>query len=703
MRSALVLLVLISIVGCAGTRSDPVTTIDIQDANSTIQSMGSQYAVWADGRLSWNFDSEALDFLPSRTSDYFINVWYLLQPPHCMDCVKLHIDFHDPVNKIMAVLVTLKNPTGLTGSFVRGTVHIPDGNSVEFVDPDAWWHSNLQPDTEMPDPFLGFATTNIDYEFPPYSEQSQLYVFAYENLADFSDLSYRVITRYPLNPSEVLRLENPSWIGQLTKQGGFLTLRIEMEEAPLAPDVTMQSRIAFGDDEFFDWHDMRNEEQFTYIDWFPGEATSADSATIWVRALMEGIEQDYMAYRLEFSLDDVTPQETRHFPTVGNAPSVFVDQLTTQMTPQQMDFMATNCVGSQKLVKSLADSMREYNQQFIILQYHLAFGAGDISNIHGNDWINNWYFETAQEDFFEHRSWSTQPQERVLQQDWNWYLCDPTGDWTNYFIGNCLDRMAPLGDQFDGVFADSASQPWNTDPAKWWEGSDDPHDMFTYWTPRTQEFFDRVTDAFHTLPTSCYLIPNAGSYVTTISDITYYQCDGVMIEGFAHWGPDNYFTEADWRLQMNRVRDLAVMDKIILCQTDVAVDNTLDRSFVLGSYMLLKDNFTYLNMLGPWSLQPQWWPEYHWNPGASVEDWNEIDEIQDAGGCYVRHFDNGIIIVNPSDEPRYYTTDKMYSHTMYGEGGILPEDGVPTGIATGPIVEAGEQEIVPHSAWMGVG
>ena len=119
--------------------------------------------------------------------------------------------------------------------------------------------------------------------------------------------------------------------------------------------------------------------------------------------------------------------------------------------------------------------------------------------------------------------------------------------------------------------------------------------------------------------------------------------------------------------------------------------------------MLAKDNYTYLNMLGPWGLEPQWWPEYSFDPGPAVEDWTTIDELQDSGGCYVRHFDNGIAIVNPSDETRYYTTTKAYSHTMYAAGGLLPEDGVPTGVATGPIVGAGEQELPPHSCWLGVG
>jgi hypothetical protein len=659
------------------------------------------YMVWTEGNLAWDDTADTLVFVPMRTPEAHFNVWNMLNPPKCSNCMKLTVVFHNKPAKLISVQVELRNPTGLTGYVVRGVVDAPAGSGIELLDPDGWWHMSSQLDTADPVPFDCFVT-DAEFSFGPGETHSSIFEFSYDTLEGFKQCSYAIVVRYPKDPGEVY-LADPQIKGSLTKHGGFITGRIQFSPLDTPPAITVQRRIDFSGETPGQWVDMRKETDKPYVSWVPGHATTADSAEVWMRALMEGCDGNYMAQRTNLEIEDVVPQPNRTFPIVGNSPSVFVDQLTTQMTPEQMDFMANNAVGSQKLVKSLADQMRSYNADFIVVQYHLAFGAGDILNIYGNDWISNWTFENAQEDFFEHRSWSTQPNQRVLQQDWNWYLTDPTSEWALYFIGNTLDRMDPLGDQFDGVFADSASQPWNTDPAKWWEGSDDPHDMFVYWTPKTQSFFDTVAFAYHTLPTYYYLIPNAGSYVTTISDITYNQCDGVMIEGFSHWGAGSYFDEIDWVLQQNRIRALAVQDKIILCQTDVDVDNTVDRLFVLGSYMLAKDNYTYLNMLGPWGLEPQWWPEYSWDPGPSVEDWATIDELQDPGGCYVRHFDNGIVIVNPSDETRYYTTTKSYSHTMYAAGGLLPEDGEPTGVATGPIVDPGEQELPPHSCWLGVG
>jgi len=695
MRVFILLLALISL-SCAG--GQPIESSPAIPDNAE---HGPQYQLWLAGQFAWDEAQGTLVFVPARAIEGHYDVWPMLNPPDCYDCVTVNVTYHDPTSKTLIADVTLKNPTPLAGWFVRGLV-IPDaGTALQLLGPDGWWHPADFGDDTPPAPFMIFAKNKPDWKFGPAEAHAATYTFRYGKLSDFNKCSYRVIVRFPKNPGEVTLIGNPQIHGGFTTSGGFISLRVDITKDDTAPDVSITARKAV-EGPPGPWVNMRLESGETYLAWFPGEATVASEAQIWVAAKMAGNDNG-LAYRFDVVVQDVTPTPSRIFPPVTEGCKVFVDQLAYGMTPQQKEFMATHCVGSQKLVKTLADSLRVYNPDFIVIQYHLAFGEGDISNIYGNDWISNWAFVNAQEDFFEHRSWSSQINQRVLQKDWSWYLTDPASDWVMYFIGNTIERMDPLGDQFDGVFADSASQPWNTDPAKWWEGSDDPHDMFTYWTPKTQYFFDTVAQAYHTLPTKYYLIPNAGSYVTTISDITYYQCDGIMIEGFTHWDPWSYFDEVDWRLQINRARDLAIQDKIILCQTSVDVDETVDRGFVLGTYMLLQDDYTYLNMCGPWGLDPQWWPEYTWDPGPAIEEWTNIDDLQDSGGCYVRHFENGIVIVNPSDETRYYTTTKSYSHTMYAGGGLLPEDGVPTGIATGPIIDPGVQEILPHSAWLGIG
>lgn len=687
-------------IGC--TTIHPVLTSpdpDLSQPKSPDENTGPVYQVVLDGELTWDFDDNTVNFIPDRDPDFFLDVWDFLL---ATGGISLQILDHDLVNHILTVDVQLTNPTDVSVYFLRTMLVPAAGKNLGLIDADGWWHASDMLPNQEPVPFMAYGKSVPNHEFAGHYTGSAIFQIQYNDSTDFEGSRIRSICRFPFEPGEVTDIQFSMGQNNLTKLGGFYTLWVNIDMEGITDAEISPTAFLVIDDTIEAQTILRKTPSNEYTGGLIGVPTSADEARIWVRAEMDGVE-DYFAYPIDVPIADVTPTPSREFPPVGDGVSVFVDQLTGGMTEAQIEFMATHCVGSQKLYKILADKMRAYNDDFIIVQYHLAFGEGDISNLVGNDWISNWEFTGAQEDYYEHRSWSTQPNQRVLQVDWNWYLTDPTSDWLIYFIANTLYRMAPIGDQFDGVFADSASQPWNTDPAKWWEGSDDPHDMFTYWTPKTQHFFDTVANVYHTCPTYYYLIPNAGSYVTTISDITYFQCDGVMIEGFCHWGPGSYFTEVDWRLQMNRMKSLASQDKIILCQTGVDPFNMNDRAFVLGTYMLLKDNYTYLNMLGPWGLEPQWWPEYHHNIGPAIDDWVDISELQDSGGCYVRNFENGIIIVNPSDETRCFTTTKMYSHTMYGAGGLLPEDGNPTGVATGPIEEPGEKELPPHSAWFGAG
>ena len=693
-----VIIVLTSIlIGCAGLQ--PVIPSSSLTGTDSGPDQVPQYLTVIDSALVWDFENGTVEIVPDRDPDMYFDVWDFLL---ATGGIQMQILDHDTTNHILTVNVQITNPTNLSVYFLRTMLVPAIGKNLDLIDPDGWWHAADMPFNKEPVPFMAYAKSVPDLEFAGHFTDSATFTIQYSDLSDFAGSRIRAICRYPLEPGEVMGIQLNSEQNNLTRLGGFYTLWAELDLDGLDESQVSPTIVFVVDNSVISESILRATPEGEYIGAFPGVETTSYEAQVWIKASMAGIA-DYSACRIDVPIADVTPTPSREFPPVGDGISVFVDQLAYGMTEAQKEFMATHCVGSQKLVKVLADSMRVYNEDFIVVQYHLAFGEGDISNIVGNDWISNWAFTGAQEDYYEHRSWSTQPNYRVLQQDWDWYLTDPTSDWVLYFIANTLYRMAPLGDQFDGVFADSASQPWNTDPSKWWEGSDDPHDMFTYWTPKTQYFFDTVAHAYHTCPIFYYLIPNAGSYVTTISDITYFQCDGVMIEGFCHWGPDSYFTEVDWRLQMNRMKALASEDKIILCQTGVDVENTTDRAFVLGTYMLLKDDYTYLNILGPWGLEPQWWPEYSFNIGAAIDNWADVSELQDTGGCYVRNFENGIVIVNPSDETRFFTTTKSYSHTMFGSGGLLPDDGIPTGVATGPIEEAGPKELPPHSTWLGAG
>jgi hypothetical protein len=371
--------------------------------------------------------------------------------------------------------------------------------------------------------------------------------------------------------------------------------------------------------------------------------------------------------------------QRRALPDTSHWTRVFADQLdVAAMTPAQLEFCATRMVGTQKIVKRRANELRAYNPDFLVLGYHLGVGAGDIGNACGNDWDADadWPYVERHEDWLHHMPGSPQPALRVLQQDWGWFVTDPDSAWQQYLGANLLQLMGE--DHYDGWFIDSCSQPWNTDPAQWWEGGD----MFAFWTPQLSAMLGSVNSAADAHPLQPYIIPNAGSYVTTVSDITYYGCDGIMIEGHAHWAPASYYSPADWKLQHDRILAHQAAGLLTILQTDIDLAQTSDRQFVYGSYLLVRGPLTYINWLGQGQSNGigQWYPEWDFTPGGPVDgDPPNMDALRQPSGLYLREFDNGMVVVNPTSSAILYSPDKSYEQLQPSGGGNIDAGGLPTG------------------------
>lgn len=415
---------------------------------------------------------------------------------------------------------------------------------------------------------------------------------------------------------------------------------------------------------------------------------------------------------LGFKLDWGSMRATRRpLPETSAQTRVFADQLlASSMTPEQIAWCANNLAGTQKIFKSDAQQFRDINPGFIVLGYHLGVGAGEIGNVCGNEWDANadWAYAGQHENWFLHIAGSAQPGERVLQQDWNWFVADPQSEWGSYLGANLLQMLGE--DHFDGWFVDSCSQPWNTDPAQWWPSGEE---MFPFWTPRLNATLRTINLLAKAHPLQPYIIPNAGAYITTASDIKYYgadwACDGIMIEGHAHNAPGDYFTEADWALQHNRILDHQRHSLATILQTNIFTPDTQDRLFVYGSYLLVRDAHTYINWLGDdgmdtiWPQIGQWYPEFDRDaelgappepPAATVED------MLTPEGLYRRQLGQGFVLVNAGTADKTYSPGwHMLKLTVTG-GGNIAADGTPQGSHTWEVFgQDAEPEPVPaHSA-----
>ena len=384
----------------------------------------------------------------------------------------------------------------------------------------------------------------------------------------------------------------------------------------------------------------------------------------------------------------------RAWPDTTTGIHVFNDQLPAGMSDDLVRFCATHYAGTQKMTRGEADRLRAFNPEFLILHYRLGLGlgyreiAGDcqpdgewLRVIEGDDWVQEWPGDAnVPEAWLFH--WPPVGGPRVLNCDWGWYLAelDDPG-WRAYWHGEVLRQLE--ANDGDGVFMDSLSVPS-------YLGADRyaPH------LPAVDAGFEsgwarRIADWLAWLQGQAvggyHLVPNVGSWITTRETTDYAAADGVMVEGFALEADASPYARDDWRLQMDRVLAAVRRGQALLAQTYVS--SWPDRAFALGSYLLVKGSRSFLNL--ETGFEPEWWPEYGIPIGAPlaapVESVEELDP--DGDGVLRRDFDNGVVLVNPSNPwdgtavTRTIDLGGAFYLAQASGGGAVAADGTPAGFS----------------------
>ncbi len=408
----------------------------------------------------------------------------------------------------------------------------------------------------------------------------------------------------------------------------------------------------------------------------------------------------------------------RTFPDTTDSIAVFVDQLNTSaMTPAQIEFAATNYVGTQKQLPGEIDKLRAYNPDFLMIQYRLGVRQSTPPFIHNGTWSSDWNTVNANDDWFVRTNDSNQ---RVYQRVGNVreYVMDISGringnltnGWKEYWVDTVIADID--ASRADGVFADSTHLPYSV-PSNLWNSpiGRPPH---TRYIDDMETFYDYVypkLDEAHK-----YFIPNIGALVTTVDTTNGYYEDvhGAMVEGFGVRydlnGPYAAYSEDDWRMQSNRILRLIGNDKIYIAETDESLAGPSDiksRLWYMSNFLLLKHGKSFINMFpGGNSLEGQlhWWPEYELDLGAPLESATpggigragNVDSLRDRNGVYSREFERGIVLVNPGANRRDFVLDASFDRiTPFGGGMIGPSGEPPSGGLTRTTMSPGEVVSLP--------
>ncbi len=105
------------------------------------------------------------------------------------------------------------------------------------------------------------------------------------------------------------------------------------------------------------------------------------------------------------------------FPNSSGQILIFTDQLPSQPTSGQWNFIASHYVGTQKELLSWTQTVRTINPNFIVLHYQLAVGCGTALFIDGNSWTNDFTYVEKNPSWFldDGTSW-------IQQTTWDWYV-----------------------------------------------------------------------------------------------------------------------------------------------------------------------------------------------------------------------------------------------------------------------------------------
>jgi hypothetical protein len=394
--------------------------------------------------------------------------------------------------------------------------------------------------------------------------------------------------------------------------------------------------------------------------------------------------------------------EPRQLLTLLPAPTtdsigVIEDQLDLHGPSPEVTFAATHASGTQKQTADLNQLYTSINPSWYLLHYQLGTGNSVYDYIINNSWRQD--FDpaapdfvnhdpagpggvTSHEDWFEHSDGSLDPSTtgNRLVNDEGLYLANIDSDgWRNYEATTLVQNLVATGAQ--GVFADSFAGPTfgyyvnqgdrrydyggpipgPADPSLWPNGET--------WLVKAAHYMAYIQPQLTAAGEALYgpgggfaYIPNGGNLTTGWAGIDYSASKGLFAEGFAvTYQP---ITDGDWVLSMNRAlrvtttSDPANADRMFIMQpyTNAIPDSPeglRQRSWAIGSYLLLKGDHTYINLYGlnvPSRLE--WYPEYQVNLGAAQDPGGMPSTMggyfDTASQLYVRHFEHGLVLLNNS-------------------------------------------------------
>lgn len=281
----------------------------------------------------------------------------------------------------------------------------------------------------------------------------------------------------------------------------------------------------------------------------------------------------------------------------------------------------------------------------------VIFYEGYTEKLKQEHQINDWNFINTKENWFMH--WRNGTRKTGLVEYPNIYVMNFSNqEYINYQINryvNLFPVQEPFfeWDKIDGYFADDVGTHDGWVLYIWRVPPNSPSEV-----PLSENDFNQAHINFLQ-----QLKPQLGNIVFFINGANTAlnpYVDGSMLEGFALRGDPVYpfYSESYWKEQVDTLLDSSYNNKWSWASSRSGTEDADKRyfNFSFASYLLAKNP----NAWAFFNFQEKYYPEYDINIGRPLGDYYKINAL------YVRDFENGKVLVNPTPQIFTYNLPQQY-------------------------------------------
>lgn len=367
------------------------------------------------------------------------------------------------------------------------------------------------------------------------------------------------------------------------------------------------------------------------------------------------------------------PQDTTRDVHVG--PMVWANY-----SPQEVSFMATE--PTIDFVASLGTDLGEAGQDAVSFRsqstkpsmwFRCAINVRSPNNFLGF-WEDEWTVLKAQSSWF-----LPGPLGAHVRADWNTFLMNPaSAEWQGYVAGRALHELQRgvwTGIRLDVVYEQLDGWTKNGLPSGY-KREGFQQDMLS--------FLRAVKAAAGPAP-----VQMNGMWPSYDGTLEHYRAemailDGAEIEQFAAHQNRTYQPFTLWKKQVSTMmwNERQVPFKYTQAYGWTGQEDVPKRIYILASYLLGKGQHSYIYYMDDEWAGLYFFPEWRIRIGAAVQTsycdscLAAVDAYYDASlNLYQREFENGFVLVNPSDSPSGSRTFASPVHLVIPTGSRVPELG----------------------------